>query len=230
MSGHVSQSAHLCPTVPPPSDALEGKGPERLPQRRLKRRLEEVAKAVGGGYCRLQMSLKPALGVRGTVAGHRLDALEGGGGVPPPFPMHPPPPVCPRVSPSSRCQKELMFVTRLGTFLGTDRNTTVLTGMKFADQCVNGTCAHDVAAGSLLRRAVHACLHDPLYHRTAVGDYVPRALPRSRSCAPPLPPGGLEGRRAFGCFGEGRVRERNIPVFFLPLRPASIDWGQEPGN
>ena len=33
--------------------------------------------AVGGGYCRLQMPLKPALGVRGTVAGHRLSALEG---------------------------------------------------------------------------------------------------------------------------------------------------------
>ena len=35
------------------------------------------------------MPLKLALGVRGTVAGHRLGALEGGGGVPPPLPMHP---------------------------------------------------------------------------------------------------------------------------------------------
>ena len=68
-------------------DALEGKGP----QRRLGRRLEEVAKAVVGGYCRLQMPFSLALGVRGTVAGHRLGALEeGGGGVlPPPDPMHP---------------------------------------------------------------------------------------------------------------------------------------------
>ena len=41
------------------------------PRRRLGRRLEEVAKAVRGGYCRLQM-----LAVRGTVAGHRLGALE----------------------------------------------------------------------------------------------------------------------------------------------------------
>ena len=40
--------------------------------------MEEVAKAVGGGYCRLQMPLKLALGVRETVAGHRLGALEGG--------------------------------------------------------------------------------------------------------------------------------------------------------
>ena len=73
-----------------PRDALEGKGPQRRPQQRLGRRLEEVAKAVGGGYCRLQMPLKPPLGVRGTVAGHRLGALErGGGGVPPPLPMHP---------------------------------------------------------------------------------------------------------------------------------------------
>ena len=48
--------------------------------RRPQKRLEEVVKAVGGGYCRLQIPLKPALGVRGTVAGHRLGALEGGVG------------------------------------------------------------------------------------------------------------------------------------------------------
>ena len=66
-------------------DALEGKGPQRRPQRRpqkpLDRRFEEVAKAVGGGYCRLQMPLKLALAVRETVAGHRLGAPGGGGGV-----------------------------------------------------------------------------------------------------------------------------------------------------
>ena len=60
---------------------LEGQGPPRRPQRRLDRRLEEVAKAVGGGYCRLQMPLRPALGVMGTVAGHRLGALEVGWGL-----------------------------------------------------------------------------------------------------------------------------------------------------
>ena len=67
------------------------KGPQRRPQRRLGRRLEGVAKAVAGGYCRLQMPLKLALGVRGTVAGHRLGVPERGGrgGVPPPLPMHP---------------------------------------------------------------------------------------------------------------------------------------------
>ena len=47
---------------------------------RLGRRLEEVAKAVGGGYCRLQMPLTLALGVRETVAGHRLGSWRGGGG------------------------------------------------------------------------------------------------------------------------------------------------------
>ena len=57
-------------------DALDGKGPQRWFQRRL----EEVAKAVAGGYCRLQMTLSLALAIRGTVAGHRLGALEGGGG------------------------------------------------------------------------------------------------------------------------------------------------------
>ena len=36
---------------PPPTDAFEGKGPQRRPRRRLDRRLEEVTKAVGGGYC-----------------------------------------------------------------------------------------------------------------------------------------------------------------------------------
>ena len=55
---------------------------------RLGRRLEEVAKAVGGGYCRLQMPLRPAPGVRGTVAGHRLDWTPWRGGISP-LPMRP---------------------------------------------------------------------------------------------------------------------------------------------
>ena len=47
------------------------------PIRRASMSAEPVpAKAVGGGYCRLQMPLRLALGVRGTVAGHRLGALE----------------------------------------------------------------------------------------------------------------------------------------------------------
>ena len=46
------------------SMALEGKGPQQQPGKRLDRRLEEVAEAVGGGYCRLQMPLRLALGVR----------------------------------------------------------------------------------------------------------------------------------------------------------------------
>ena len=57
---------------------LRGGRGHRRPQRRLGRRLEEVAKAVGGGYCRLQMPLELALAVRETVAGHRLGGLEGG--------------------------------------------------------------------------------------------------------------------------------------------------------
>ena len=54
--------------------AFEGKGP----QRRSDRPLEEVAKAVGGDYYRLQMPLRLSLGVRETVAGRRLGALDGG--------------------------------------------------------------------------------------------------------------------------------------------------------
>ena len=61
-----------------PRDALEGKVPQRRPQQRLDGRLEEVVKAVGGGYCRLQIPLKLALAVSGTSAGQRLGGLEGG--------------------------------------------------------------------------------------------------------------------------------------------------------
>ena len=51
---------------PPPRDALEGKAPQGRPQKRLDRRSEEVAKSVGGGYCRLQMPLKLAVAARET--------------------------------------------------------------------------------------------------------------------------------------------------------------------
>ena len=60
-------------------DALEG----RRPQGRLGRRLEGIAEAVGGGYCRLQMPLRLALGVRSPGGGW------GGGAYLPPRPMHP---------------------------------------------------------------------------------------------------------------------------------------------
>ena len=72
----VSVASHLRPPPPPPRDAFEGEGPQRW----LGSRLEEVAKAVGGGYCRLQMPLRLAFTVRETAAGHRLGALEAGGG------------------------------------------------------------------------------------------------------------------------------------------------------
>ena len=70
--------------IPRGRDALEGKGPWRQPRERSDRWLEEVAEAVGGGYCRLQMPLKLAPAVRETVAGHRLGALDGGGTPPSP--------------------------------------------------------------------------------------------------------------------------------------------------
>ena len=63
-------------------DALEGKTPQRRPEERINQRLEEVAKAAGGGYCRLQMPLGLALGVRETVAG-RPGGGGGGGNLPP---------------------------------------------------------------------------------------------------------------------------------------------------
>ena len=66
---------HCTPTA---KDALEGKRPQRRSQRRLDGRSEAVAKAVGGGYCRLHTPLKLALAVRAAVAGHRLSALDTG--------------------------------------------------------------------------------------------------------------------------------------------------------
>ena len=66
---------------------IRREGTQRRPRRRLDRRLEEVAEAIGGGCCRLQLPWKPALGVTGTVAGHMLGALEGG--VAYHLPMHP---------------------------------------------------------------------------------------------------------------------------------------------
>ena len=79
--------------------ALEGKGPRRRPLRRLDGRLEEAAKAVGGRLLSVTNAIEAALGVRGTVAGHRLGALEGGGGGGlPPLPLHPWAPL-PRVLP-----------------------------------------------------------------------------------------------------------------------------------
>ena len=60
-----------------PRMQTEGEGPQRRARQRLGRRSEAVAKAVGGGYCRLQMPLRLALGAREAVSGHRLGALEG---------------------------------------------------------------------------------------------------------------------------------------------------------
>ena len=46
---------------------------QRGPQKRLDRRFEEVADAVGGGYCRLQMPLKLVLAFEhGTGLGQDL--------------------------------------------------------------------------------------------------------------------------------------------------------------
>ena len=62
----------------------------RRPQKRLDRRLEEVTKAIGGGYCRLQMpfflSWHLPSGRQGLGVG--WGHWRGGGG-PPPLPMHP---------------------------------------------------------------------------------------------------------------------------------------------
>ena len=77
------------PPPPPFKDAIEGKGPQRRPQKRLDRRLEEAAKAAGGGDCRLQMPLKRALAVRETQLEIGWAPWSGGGGGAHPLPMQP---------------------------------------------------------------------------------------------------------------------------------------------
>ena len=85
------QQTGTCAALPPAQGSIGREGTSEAAPKRLGRRLEEVAKAVGGGYCRLQMPLRLALGVRGTVAGRRLGALEGGGVPSPPFQCIPAP-------------------------------------------------------------------------------------------------------------------------------------------
>ena len=63
----------------PGRDASQGKGPQ------ICRQLEGGAEAIGGDYCRLQMPLRLALGVRGTVAGRRRGGGGGAGSIPPPL-------------------------------------------------------------------------------------------------------------------------------------------------
>ena len=61
--------------------ALEAKGPQRHPQKRFDRGLEEVAIAVGGGYCRLQMLTEATdRGEFSERPGHPRPWIGGGGG------------------------------------------------------------------------------------------------------------------------------------------------------
>ena len=90
------------PPPPPPEGCIRRAGASEAAPEALGWRLEEVAEAVGGGYCRFQMPLRLALGVKRTVAAHRLSALEVEGGLPPgPLPIHPclPPTVRPTPPP-----------------------------------------------------------------------------------------------------------------------------------
>ena len=72
-----SENARAPP--PLPRVVLEGEGPQRRSQQRFGRQLEAVAKAVGGGCCRLQMPLSLALAVRKTALGIGWAPWRGGG-------------------------------------------------------------------------------------------------------------------------------------------------------
>ena len=84
----------------------KGKGPQMRFQKRSDRRLEEVAKAVGGRYCRLQMPLSLAVAIGGGGEWLHIGWAPGReGGVTPSFqciavPTSPPtlhqPPHCPQ--------------------------------------------------------------------------------------------------------------------------------------
>ena len=84
----------VCWLPPPPPRGLHEKGRDLKggPRSGQTGGWRRLPKRLGGGYCRLQMPLRLALGVRGTVAGRRLGALEEEGGGAPPVPMRPPPP------------------------------------------------------------------------------------------------------------------------------------------
>ena len=66
------RTAGACRTAPGamplPQGCIRREGTSEALQMRLDRRLEGVAEAVGGGYCRLQLRLTRALAVRGTAA------------------------------------------------------------------------------------------------------------------------------------------------------------------
>ena len=96
------------PESPPPNPhgCIRREGTSEGPQRRVDRRLEEGAKAVGGGYCRLQMPLKLALAVRGQWLGVGWVPSTEGGGTPPPHASLPTPRPCPAqtISPSAQVE------------------------------------------------------------------------------------------------------------------------------
>ena len=69
-----------CPPLPPcrtTRDALEGKGPQRRPQKRLDRRLEEVAKAIGGRVLSVTNAIEAGTCHRRHSGWDWLGALEG---------------------------------------------------------------------------------------------------------------------------------------------------------
>ena len=146
-----------------------------------------VAKAVGGGYCRLQMPLKLALAVRETVARHRLGALEGA------LPMH----TCPRPFEGHGiyCESD-----------GVPRREAVVTGDADVMDCVGGACAAAPASGKVPERMwalLHCVRFDGLEVRWALRDTDHR---RSRAAVSHgAPPGAVaSGRRCARIRGTAR--------------------------
>ena len=72
----------------PPRDVLEGKGPQRRPQKRLDRRLEEVAEAVGGRLLSVTNARGWHLASGGQWLGIGWAPWRRGRGVPPPPPSN----------------------------------------------------------------------------------------------------------------------------------------------
>ena len=141
------------PPGPSPRDALAGKGPQRQPQQRSGRRLEEVAKTVGGGYCRLQMPLKLGIG---------WGALEVA--PPPPPPMHPCRHlICGTTSPTRPPHRRFTDYVRLTCSSWGDPHVTMFSRAQ----------AHPMGrglykmVGCVPSFRIHAC-HKPLRHHISV--------------------------------------------------------------
>ena len=115
----ISPTKLTAPGPPPPQGRIRREGTPDAAPGALRLAVGGGCQRGWGGYCRLPVPLKLALSVRGTVAGHRLGALGGGGRLPL-FQCIPAPP--PNSQPKSAWDEGGIEVGECGA-LSTDENT-----------------------------------------------------------------------------------------------------------